>query len=61
MGDRFNLDSNEAFQHHKDSVGMFSFLDQQCACNCLLLVALLFSFTFRRRKTTIVAGSTTAS
>jgi len=27
----------------------------------VLLVALLFSFTFRRRKTTIVAGSTTAS
>jgi simple sugar transport system permease protein len=27
----------------------------------VLLVALLFSFTFRRRKTTIIAGSTTAS
>jgi simple sugar transport system permease protein len=25
----------------------------------VLLVALLFSFTFRRRKTTIIAGSTT--
>ncbi len=27
----------------------------------ILLIALLFSFTFRRRKTTIIAGSTTAS
>jgi simple sugar transport system permease protein len=27
----------------------------------VLLVALLFSFTFRRRKTTLIAGSTTAS
>ena len=29
--------------------------------NTIGMFALLFSFTFRRRKTTIVAGSTTAS